>query len=117
NGVGLQHGDGHRHVVASSVPNLASDNPALAFELAVVLRDGIRRMYQDVKEDGSDDVFYYVTLYNDNYPMLPMPEGVTEGILRGLYKLRPAEATAKGPKVHLFGSVPILPQTLRSQEM
>src|SRR4051794_35610165 len=88
NGEGLQHEDGHSHVLASTVPNLITYDPALAFELAVIIRDGIRRMYEDPKED----VFYYITLYNENYPMLPMPAGpgVEEGILHGLYKLRPA---------------------------
>src|SRR5947209_8315360 len=85
NGEGLQHEDGHSHVMALTVPNLVAYDPAFAFELAVILRDGIRRMYQE-----QEDVFYYVTLYNDNYPMLPMPPGAAEGILKGLYKLRPA---------------------------
>jgi pyruvate dehydrogenase E1 component len=113
NGEGLQHEDGHSHVLASTVPNLVAYDPALAFELAVILRDGIRRMYEEAKED----IFYYITLYNDNYPMLPMPEGVTEGILRGLYKLRPAAPKSKGTKAHLFGSGPILLQALRAQEL
>jgi pyruvate dehydrogenase E1 component len=117
NGEGLQHEDGHSHVMAATVPNLVAYDPALAFELAVILRDGIRRMYEDVKED----IFYYITLYNDNYPMLPMPEGSAEGILKGLYKLRPAAAPAKSgaktPKVHLFGSGPILMHALRAQEL
>jgi pyruvate dehydrogenase E1 component len=113
NGEGLQHEDGHSHVLASTVPNLVAYDPALAFELAVILRDGIRRMYEELKED----IFYYVTLYNDNYPMLPMPEGATEGILRGLYKLRPATLKSKLPKAHLFGSGPILLQALRAQEL
>ena len=96
------------------MPTIVAYDPALAFELAVIIRDGIRRMYQDVKED----IFYYITLYNDNYPMLPMPEGSTEGILKGLYKLRPAaNAKAKAPKAHLFGSGPILMHTLRAQEL
>jgi pyruvate dehydrogenase E1 component len=112
NGEGLQHEDGHSHVMAATVPNLLAYDPALAFELAVILRDGIRRMYEDVKED----IFYYITLYNDNYPMLPMPEGAAEGILRGLYKLRPAAST-KGNRVHLFGSGPILMHVLRAQEI
>jgi pyruvate dehydrogenase E1 component len=113
NGEGLQHEDGHSHVLASTVPNLVAYDPAMAYELAVILRDGIRRMYEEARED----VFYYVTLYNDNYPMLPMPEGTAEGILRGLYKLRPAAGKAKGAKAHLFGSGPILPQALRAQEL
>jgi pyruvate dehydrogenase E1 component len=115
NGEGLQHEDGHSHVLASSVPTLMAYDPAFAFELAVILRDGIRRMYEDVKED----VFYYITLYNDNYPMLPMPDGATEGILKGLYKLGSATAKPASPKakVHLFGSGPILMHALKAQEL
>ncbi len=115
NGEGLQHEDGHSHVIASTVPNLVTYDPGMAFELAVIIRDGIRRMYEDCKED----VFYYITLYNDNYPMLPMPAGpgVEEGILRGLYKLRPSAIPTRGPRIHLFGSGPILPQALRAQEL
>ena len=87
NGEGLQHEDGHSHVLASTVPNLVAYDPAFAFELAVIIRDGIRRMYEDVKED----VFYYITLYNDNYPMLPMPDGVDGGHPQG-----PVQAAAGG---------------------
>ncbi len=113
NGEGLQHEDGHSHVLFSAVPNLVAYDPAFAYELAVILRDGIRRMYEDVKED----VFYYITLYNENYAMPPMPDGSVEGILKGLYKLRPSVQKLKGPKVHLFGSGPILLQALRAQEL
>jgi pyruvate dehydrogenase E1 component len=97
------------------VPNCVAYDPAFAFELAVILRDGIRRMYQDVTED----VFYYITLYNDNYAMLPMPEGAEEGILRGMYKLKasPVPAKGKASKVHLLGSGPILPYALRAQTL
>jgi len=114
NGEGLQHEDGHSHVLASTVPNLLCYDPAYAFELAVILREGIRRMYGD--PDYQDDVFYYITLYNDNYPMLAMPEGAEEGILEGMYKLRPATAKSKLPKVHLLGSGPLLPYALKAQE-
>lgn len=123
NGEGLQHEDGHSQVIASTVPNLVAYDPAFAFELAVILRDGIRRMYEDPKED----IFYYITLYNDNYPMLPFPapagdaakqEAVIQGILRGLYKLRPATLPAKGDaKAHLLGSGPILIHALKAQEI
>ncbi len=110
NGEGLQHEDGHSHLAAATVPTVAAYDPAMAYELAAVIRDGIRRMYQEPRED----LFYYITLYNDNYPMLPMPEGSTEGILKGLYKLRPAaNAKPKAPKAHLFGSGPILLHALR----
>ncbi|HZV05821.1 MAG TPA: pyruvate dehydrogenase (acetyl-transferring), homodimeric type [Gemmataceae bacterium] len=118
NGEGLQHEDGHSHLLASTVPNLICYDPAYAYELAVILRDGIRRMYEQVTEDH----FYYITLYNENYPMAAMPENVNDGILKGLYKFRagtasPARSASKGPKVHLFGSGPILPHTLRAQEL
>jgi pyruvate dehydrogenase E1 component len=113
NGEGLQHEDGHSHVLASTVPTVMAYDPAYAFELAAIIRDGIRRMYGDKPED----VFYYITLYNDNYPMLPMPEGAAEGILKGMHKLRPAPAESKLPKVHLLGSGSILPHVLRAQEL
>jgi pyruvate dehydrogenase E1 component len=113
NGEGLQHEDGHSHVLASTVPNLVAYDPTFAFELAVILRDGIRRMYEQV----TDDVFYYVTLYNENYPMAAMPADTAEGILKGLYKLRPGTTKSKLPKVHLFGSGPILLHALKAQEM
>src|SRR5262249_13608186 len=86
NGEGLQHEDGQRHVLASTVPNLIAYDPAYAYELAIIIRDGIRRMYGEKPED----VFYYITLYNENYAMPPMPDGVEEGILKGMYKLRSA---------------------------
>jgi pyruvate dehydrogenase E1 component len=114
NGEGLQHEDGHSLVHASTVPNVVAYDPALAYELAVIIRDGIRRMYQE-----AEDVFYYITLYNENYPMLPMPQGVEQGILKGLYRL--AASDLKSPtvktKAHLFGSGPILLQALRAQAM
>jgi pyruvate dehydrogenase E1 component len=112
NGEGLQHEDGHSHVLASAVPNLMAYDPAFAFELALIVCEGIRRMFE-----VGEDIFYYLTLYNENYPMLPMPEGVKEGVLRGMYRLRPAGIKAKGSKVHLLGSGPILREALRAQEL
>jgi pyruvate dehydrogenase E1 component len=114
-GEGLQHQDGHSHILAAPVPNLLTYDPAFAYELAVIVQDGIRRMYAD-----GESVFYYITLGNENYPMLPMPAGVTEGILRGMYRLRPA--TVKGiptprGKVHLLGSGAILREAIRAQEL
>ncbi len=86
NGEGLQHEDGHSLLLASTVPNLAAYDPAFAYELGVIVEDGMRRMY------GADpeDVFYYLTLYNENYVMPPMPEGAQDGILKGLYRFAPA---------------------------
>jgi pyruvate dehydrogenase E1 component len=112
NGEGLQHEDGHSHVLASTVPNLLTYDPAYAYELAVIIREGIRRMYE-----AGEDIFYYITLYNENYPMPPMPDGATEGILRGMYKFRPTTIRPRGSKIHLLGSGPILRETLRAQEI
>ena len=108
-GEGLQHQDGHSIVLASTVPTCVTYDPAFVYELAVVVQDGIRRMYEK-----GEDLFYYITMYNEDYPMPAMPEGSAEGILRGIYKLKPAagEATAQ-----LFGSGPILNEVLRAQEI
>jgi pyruvate dehydrogenase E1 component len=110
-GEGLQHQDGHSPVLASVVPTCATYDPAYAYELAVIIQDGIRRMYQE-----NEDRFYYITIYNENYPQPPMPEhDVREGILRGIYKYR---AAAEGPAVvQLFGSGPMLNEALRAQKI
>ncbi len=109
-GEGLQHQDGHSHILAATVPTLLAYDPAYAYEIAVIIQDGIRRMYE-----LGEEVFYYITLGNEPYSMPAMPEGAADGILRGMYKLRPA--AAKGPKVHLFGSGAILRETLRAQKI
>jgi len=130
-GEGLQHQDGHSHVLASTVPNLVAYDPAFAYELAVIIRDGIRRMYE-----VGDSVFYYITLGNEPYQMPPMPEGSEEGILRGMYRLRgvshregerPGEPEMKSARqeprppdraqVHLLGGGSILRETLRAQQI
>jgi pyruvate dehydrogenase E1 component len=109
-GEGLQHQDGHSLLLASTVPTCLSYDPAYVYELAVIVQDGLRRMYQE-----GDSVFYYITMYNEDYAMPAMPEGSREGILRGIYKLKPA---SKGEAVvQLFGSGPILNEVLRAQEM
>jgi pyruvate dehydrogenase E1 component len=116
NGEGLQHEDGHSHVLASVVPNLLTYDPAYAYEIAVILRDGLKRMFEN-----REDIFYYITLYNENYPMPPMPQtpaGVEEGILKGLYKLKPAPDGPSGrPHVHLLGSGSVLAEALRAQQI
>jgi pyruvate dehydrogenase E1 component len=114
-GEGLQHQDGHSHILAAPVPNLMTYDPAFGYELAVIIQDGIRRMYEQ-----GESIFYYITLGNENYPMLPMPAGVTEGILRGMYRLRPAAVKGSAPprgKVHLLGSGSILREAMRAQEI
>ncbi len=116
NGEGLQHQDGHSHLLAATVPSLVCYDPAYGYETAVIVQDGIRRMYQE-----QEDVFYYITLYNENYEHPDMPEGAREGILRGMYRFRSAEATgaaaSEAPRVQLFGSGPILREVLRAQEI
>jgi pyruvate dehydrogenase E1 component len=111
-GEGLQHQDGHSHVLSSVVPNLISYDPAYAYELAVIVRDGIRRMYHD-----REPIFYYLTVQNEPYQHPPMPKGAEEGILKGLYKVRPADKPGRKPRVHLFGSASILREALKAQEM
>ncbi|HJX27832.1 MAG TPA: pyruvate dehydrogenase (acetyl-transferring), homodimeric type, partial [Thermoanaerobaculia bacterium] len=117
NGEGLQHEDGHSHILATVVPNALTYDPAYHYEIAVIIRDGLERMYEK-----REDIFYYITLYNENYPMPPKPEGADEGILKGLYKLREApegqgEGNRDRPRVHLFGSGPILNEALRAQQI
>ncbi len=112
NGEGLQHEDGHSHVLASTVPNLATYDPAFAYEIATIVQDGIRRMYQE-----QEDIFYYLTLGNEPYPMPEMPEGVTEGILKGIYKFKSGKQKKGSHKVQLFGSGSILREALRAQEI
>jgi pyruvate dehydrogenase E1 component len=122
NGEGLQHEDGHSHILASTVPNCMAYDPAFHYELATIIRDGIRRMYGETKEP----IFYYITLYNENYPQLAMPEGSEEGILKGLYLLRRGEgksrtdagaAAEKKNRVQLLGSGSLLREAMRAQEI
>ena len=117
NGEGLQHEDGHSHVLASTVPNCITYDPAWAYEIAVIVQEGLRRMYYN-----REDVFYYITVCNENYPMPDMPEGCREGILKGLYKFSEIPAKEKGkrkarPKAHIWGSGSILREALRAQQI
>jgi len=114
NGEGLQHEDGHSHVLANTVPNLLSYDPAFSCELAVIVREGIRRMYTE-----QEDVFYYLTVYNENHPQPALPEDAGQGILRGMYRFRKADESLPGheaPQVHLLGSGSIMQQALQAQE-
>ncbi len=114
NGEGLQHEDGHSHVAANTVPNLLSYDPAFSCELAVIIREGIRRMYTE-----QEDVFYYLTVYNENHPQPALPEGAEDGILKGIYRFKKADASLPGheqPEVHLFGSGSIMQQVLIAQD-
>ena len=110
NGEGLQHADGHSHVLFSVVPNCRSYDPTFGFELAVIIQDGLRRMAGE-----QEDIFYYLTLMNENYPHPPMPEGAEEGILRGMYRLRVGDGD--GPRVHLLGSGTILREVMFAAEL
>ncbi len=110
NGEGLQHQDGHSHVLSSTIPNLRSYDPAFAYEIAVIVREGIRRMYVD-----QHDEFYYLTLHNeDTYEMPAMPEGVEDGIVKGLYKFRTSDLKQPAARAHLFGSAVAVPIALRA---
>ncbi|HZD92917.1 MAG TPA: pyruvate dehydrogenase (acetyl-transferring), homodimeric type, partial [Candidatus Sulfotelmatobacter sp.] len=109
-GEGLQHQDGHSTLVASSVPTCANYDPAYVYEIAVIVQDGIRRMYQE-----GEDRFYYIMIYNEDYAMPEMPSGVEEGIIKGIYKFKAAEG--KKADVHLFGSGPILNEALKAQQI
>jgi pyruvate dehydrogenase E1 component len=102
NGEGLQHEDGHSHLMSSTIPNCRSYDPTYAYEVAVIIQEGLRRMLEE-----QEDVFYYLTVMNENYLHPPMPAGVEEGILRGMYLLREAPA-GDGPAVQLLGSGTIL---------
>ncbi len=111
NGEGLQHQDGNSHHLAYPVPNLLTYDPAFAYEMAVIIEDGIRRMYQE-----QENIFYYLTAYNENYAMPPMPEGVHEGILKGMYLFKGSE-TDSGLKAQLLGSGTIMNEVLKAQEI
>ena len=111
NGEGLQHQDGHSLLHASTIPTCLPYDPAFGFELAVIIADGLRRMFVD-----NEDIFYYLALYNENYPMPPMPEGSAEGILKGLYKFK-AGSEGKKLKAHILGSGAIMQSALKAQEI
>ncbi len=112
NGEGLQHQDGHSPMLLSSVPTARVYDPAFAFELAVIIRDGIKRMYED-----GEKIFYYLSVANENYQMPKMPDGVKDGILKGMYKFK-ASALASGEmKAHLFGSGSIIHEVLKAQKL
>ena len=110
NGEGLQHQDGHSHLLASTIPNLIAYDPAYTYEIAVIVQEGFRRMH-----DEDESVFFYVTVENEAYAQPPMPESelVREGILRGIYQL----AACDEPQVRLLGSGPILNEVRRAREM
>jgi pyruvate dehydrogenase E1 component len=108
NGEGLQHEDGHSHLLFSVVPNVRAYDPTFGYELAVIIQDGLRRMVSE-----QEDVFFYITLMNENYVHPPMPDGAEEGILRGMYRLR----SVPQPRIQLLGSGTILNEVRAAAEM
>ncbi|NGZ08973.1 MAG: pyruvate dehydrogenase (acetyl-transferring), homodimeric type [Nitrospira sp. LK70] len=110
-GEGLQHQDGHSHLLAGAYPTIAVYDPAFMFELAVILQDGLRRMYQSQEER-----LYYIALYNEPYPMPTMPPDAEEGILEGMYRFRPAPKEAKH-RAQMLASGPLVNEALKAQEL
>src|ERR1700730_15508758 len=111
NGEGLQHADGHSHILASTIPNCISYDPTYAYEVAVIIHDGLRRMLTN-----QEDIFYYITLMNENYQHPAMPAGAEEGILKGMYLLRDG-GKAKGARVQLLGSGTILREVIAAADL
>jgi pyruvate dehydrogenase E1 component len=111
NGEGLQHEDGHSHVYSSVIPNCVSYDPTYGYEVAVIIQDGLRRMVTD-----QEDVYYYITLMNENYEHPPLPQGAEQGILKGMYLLRESKSKAK-PRVQLLGSGTILREVEAAAEL
>jgi pyruvate dehydrogenase E1 component len=112
-GEGLQHQDGNSHVLALPIPTLWAYDPAFAYEIAVIIQDGIRRMYKD-----GENIFYYITVMNEAYAMPPMPPGpeIRDGILKGLYKYRASENKESKLRAQIFGSGAILREALKAQD-
>mgnify|MGYP003320042902 FL=1 len=109
NGEGLQHQDGHSHLLSGAVPNCVSYDPCYVYELAVIIRDGLRRMYVE-----DERIFYYVTIMNENYTQPAIPDGVTNGILRGMYKLVSIDRSGSKRKIRLLGSGAILNEVMKA---
>jgi pyruvate dehydrogenase E1 component len=117
NGEGLQHEDGHSHLLSSTIPNCISYDPTFAYEVAVVIQDGLRRMYAE-----QEDVFYYITIMNENYRHPEMPKGVEKSIVKGMYRLSESKLSSgksgkKAPRVQLLGSGTILNEVIAAQAM
>ena len=111
NGEGLQHQDGHSHLMAATIPNCVSYDPTFAYELAVIVQNGMERMYKN-----QEDVFYYLTVMNENYSHPAMPKGAEEGIIKGMYKFSASKVKAKN-KVQLLGSGTILREVIAAAEL
>jgi pyruvate dehydrogenase E1 component len=113
NGEGLQHEDGHSHIFSAVIPNCVSYDPTFAYEVAVIVQDGLRRMVTD-----QEDVFYYLTVMNENYEHPPMPEGAAEGIVKGMYLFRAGEGPGKsGKRVQLLGCGTIMREVIAAADL
>ena len=112
NGEGLQHEDGHSHVLSATIPNCVSYDPTFAYEVAVLIQHGLKRMLTD-----QEDVFFYLTLLNESYEHPPMPQGAEEGIVRGMYLFREAPKAAGRHRVQLLGSGAILREVIAAAEL
>jgi pyruvate dehydrogenase E1 component len=111
NGEGLQHEDGHSHIATAQIPNCMSYDPTFAYELAVIMQDGLRRMYQE-----QEDIYYYISVLNENYEHPAMPEGSEAGILKGMYRFRQGGA-GSGPRVQLLGSGAIMREVIAAADL
>jgi pyruvate dehydrogenase E1 component len=111
-GEGLQHQDGNSHLLAYPVPNCVAYDPAFAYEIATIIKDGIRRMYVD-----GESIFYYLTVMNEQYAMPAMPDGARDGIVKGMYRFRAASLPKAAARAQLFGSGAILPEVIKAQEI
>ena len=112
NGEGLQHEDGHSHIYAATVPNCISYDPTFGYEIAVIVQDGLRRMYAE-----QEDVYYYLTVMNENYTQPAMPEGAAPNIIKGMYLFKAGDKKTKAPRVQLLGSGVILRESIAAAEL
>jgi pyruvate dehydrogenase E1 component len=112
NGEGLQHQDGHSHVIAATVPNCVPYDPTFAYEVAVIMQDGMRRMFAE-----QEDVYYYVTVLNENYAHPSMPEGAAPDIIKGMYRFRVGAQGGKAPRVQLLGSGSIFREVIAASDL
>ena len=112
NGEGLQHEDGHSHLFAATIPNCIAYDPTFGYEVAVIVQDGLKRMYAE-----QQDCYYYLTLMNENYPHPAMPEGAAASIVKGMYLFKPGDKKAKGPRVQLLGSGTIFREVIAAAHL
>ena len=112
NGEGLQHEDGHSHLISATVPNCISYDPTFGYEVAVIVQDGLRRMYAE-----QQDCYYYLTVMNENYTQPAMPEGAAPGIIKGMYLFRGGEKKAKAPRVQLLGCGTIFREVIAAADL